>query len=230
MLRNMSHEVRTPITSIIGFSKILADSLEGIPQEHADKIHQASQRLMKTIDSVLELSKLEVDAHELEREIARLEQAAWWAVELLDRRAEQNDLDLQTTIPDQSIAGYWNQEALNQIAEQLVENAIKFTPAGGTVELRVWRDEDEAVLEVEDNGAGMDPDEVDRLFEPFKQASGGLTRNYLGIGLGLPIVRQLVEALGGTIEVQTERGEGAHFIVRLPMGDGGDGKTSAKDD
>ena len=219
ILRNMSHEVRTPITSIIGFSKILSDSLDGIPEEHADKIHQASQRLMKTIDSVIELSKLEVDAHDLEREIARLDQAARWAVELLDCRTERKGLELRTSIPDQPIAGYWNQEALNQIVEHLLENAVRFTPAEGTIELRVFRTENQAVLEIEDSGIGMDPDEVDRLFKPFKQASEGLTRNHSGVGLGLPIVRQLAEALGGTVEVETETGEGSCFMVRLPLGE-----------
>ena len=216
MLRNMSHEIRTPITSIIGFSKILADSLDGTPRRHADKIHQASQRLMKTIDSVLELSKLEAGSEGLEREAARLDQAARWAAELLARQAEEEDVELRKTLPDDSVEGFWNQEGLNQIAEHLLENAIKFTPEGGTVEVRVRASESEAVLEVEDTGIGMAPDEVDTLFEPFEQASQGLEREYAGVGLGLPIVEKFVEAFGGTVSVQTERGAGTCVSVRLP--------------
>jgi len=217
ILRNMSHEVRTPITAIIGYSKILADSLEGTPQEQADKIHEASQHLMKTIDSVLELSKLEADASDLDREIARLDQAVEWALDPLYRQAERHDLELQTVIPDQPIEGYWNQEALYKIVLQLVENAIKFTPAGGRIEIRVREEQNEGVLEVEDTGIGMDAGEVESLFDPFRQASAGLTREHEGVGLGLTIVREITEALGGTIDVDTETGEGARVTVRLPQ-------------
>jgi PAS domain S-box-containing protein len=216
VLRNVSHEIRTPITSIIGFSKILADSLDDPLREHADRIHRASQRLMKTIDSVLDLSTLEADVHELERETARLCRAVRWAAELLGAQAEEKDVALQRELPEGVVEGYWNQEALNQIAEELLENAIKFTPPGGTVAVRVWETEADAVLEVEDTGIGMEPEEVEKLFEPFKQASDGLTREYAGVGLGLAIVKELTEALGGTVEVQTENGEGSCFTVRLP--------------
>jgi PAS domain S-box-containing protein len=216
MLRNMSHEIRTPITSIIGFSKILADSLDGPPQGHADKIHRASQRLMKTIDSVLELSKLEAGGEGLERETARLDQAVRWAVELLACQAEEEAVELRKTLPDAPIEGFWNQEGLNQIAEHLLENAIKFTPEGGTVAVRARTSGREAVLEVEDTGIGMAPDEVDTLFEPFKQASEGLEREYAGVGLGLSIVKEFVEVFGGTVSVQTEEGRGTRVTVRLP--------------
>jgi len=216
MLRNMSHEIRTPITSIIGFSKILADSLKGTRKGHAENIHQASQHLMKTIDSVLELSKLEANVHDLEREAARLDESARWAVELLDRQAENDDVELQTALPEHPVEGIWNQEGLNLIAEHLLENAIKFTPAGGAVELRVGRDGGEAFLEVEDTGIGMEADEVAELFKPFEQASDGLTREYDGVGLGLSIVKELTEALGGRIEVDTEKGQGSRFTLWFP--------------
>jgi len=217
MLRNMSHEIRTPITSIIGFSKLLTDSLEGTAQEHAENIHEAGQHLMKTIDSVLELSKLETGVHDLERETARLDQAVRWNAELLGLQAEEHGVTLETDLPASPIEGHWNQEALHQITQHLLENAIKFTPEGGVVELRAWQDVDEAVLEVEDTGIGMNPDEVSTLLEPFRQASEGLTREFEGVGLGLPIVRELTDALGGTVEVQTEKGEGSCFTVRLPF-------------
>lgn len=193
------------------------DVLRETRRLHAQGARKVALISIEINASFLDLSTLEANAQELERETARLGQAARWAVELLGSQAEQNDLDLHVALPQEPIDGLWNQEALNRIAEHLLENAIKFTPAGGSVALRAWEAEDEAVLEVEDTGIGMKPGEVDTLFEPFEQASGGLEREYAGVGLGLAIVNELVTALGGTVAVETEKGKGARFVVRFPF-------------
>ena len=133
----------------------------------------------------------------------------------LKERQKKKGLELTTEFPDTPVEGLWNQEALNQIAENLLENAIKFTPEGGQVTIRV-RQEDEAILEIEDTGIGMDPAEVPELFEGFKQASDGWTREYEGVGLGLTIVQGLTEVLGGTVDVTTEKGKGTRIAIRLP--------------
>lgn len=217
MLANMSHEVRTPATSIIGFSKVLANALDGELADYAENIHRAAQHLTKTIDSVLQLSKLEANVQDFDRERARLDQAAEWAFELLELRAQEKGVDLRKALPDAPVAGRWNQEALNHIAENLLENAIKFTPEGGRVEVWVRRESEAAVLEVEDTGIGMDPARVPELFEGFRQASEGLSREYEGVGLGLPIVKQLTEALGGTLDIDTEKGTGTCVTVHFPL-------------
>jgi signal transduction histidine kinase len=109
-----------------------------------------------------------------------------------------------------------DREGLRVVLQNLVSNAIKYTPSGGTVWVRVQSEGTSAVLEVEDTGIGMEPAQVDTLFEPFRQASEGWSREYEGTGLGLTLVRRLVEQLNGTISVDTEKGEGARFTVRLP--------------
>lgn len=113
-----------------------------------------------------------------------------------------------------------NEEALTRITENLLENAIKFTPEGGRAEVRAW--EEEAVLEVEDTGIGISEEALSEVFKAFKQESEGFGRDYEGSGLGLSIVKKLTEALGGTIDVKTEKREGSCFTVRLPRTGGPD--------
>ena len=219
LLTNVSHEVRTPITSIIGFSKILTQLLEGAPKAHAEKIYHSGQYLMKTINSVLELSKLESGPQNLDRRPVRLKKVMEWAVELLAPEAEKKQIDLETDAPESPVVAFGNQEVLNHIAENLLENAIKFTPEGGRVEIRVREEPDEAILEVEDTGIGMDPEEVPMLFKGFKQESEGLNREHEGVGLGLTIVKKLADALGAKVEIETEKERGTLVTVHVPQAD-----------
>ena len=217
MLANMSHEIRTPITSIIGFSKVLTQMLQGEAEEHAERIYQAGQHLMKTIHSILQLSKLESGVQDLEQRGISLNRVAEWAADLLAPQAREKNHSLEVNVPESPTVVLGNREALNRIAENLVENAIKFTPDGGRIEIRVREEKEEACLEIEDTGIGMDRDAELELFQAFKQGSGGLTREYEGSGLGLSIVRELTERLEGTIDVETQKGEGSCFTVRFPL-------------
>lgn len=216
MLANMSHELRTPLTSITGFSEMLEENLNGDLEVFATQIHQSSQRLMDTLDSVLHLSKLEAGVHELEREELPLEEIVEDVLEMTHHRAEEKSLALTTDSPSESVVGRWNRDAVFRICRNLVDNAIKFTPEGGRVDVRVGTDNQEAVLQVEDTGIGMKPDHVMGLFEAFQQESEGLGREYEGSGLGLSIVKQLTEELEGSVEVETEKGTGTCFTIRLP--------------
>lgn len=216
MLANMSHEVRTPLTSIIGFSEMLTEELEGGLGEFAEKIYHSSQRLMSTLDSVLQLSKLEAGMTDLERATEDLSDAVRETVEMLRARAEDQGVTLEATLPADPVTGQWNEGALNRIAGNLVENAIKFTPEGGHVEVRLLNRGDDALLEVEDTGVGISEEFQPHVFEAFKQESDGLRREYEGSGLGLSIVQQLVEAHGGDIELESEEGTGTRFRIRLP--------------
>lgn len=217
MLANMSHEIRTPLTSITGFAEVLVERLEGEPTVFAEKIQKGSRRLMNTLESVLHLSKLEADATQLARDEVPLGEVAEDVVEILRPRADEKALILTAETPDTPVTGRWNEDALRRICRNLLENAIKFTPEQGRVDVRVRTGENEAILEVDDTGIGMDPDGVDELFEAFKQESEGLGREFEGSGLGLSITKRLVEALDGTIDVETEKEKGTCFTVHLPM-------------
>lgn len=215
MLANMSHELRTPLTSITGFSEVLQEELEGSPADFATKIHESSLRLQRTLELVLHLSKLEAGIEDLEREYLALSTVVDDVKNVLSKHAAEKNLTVATRTPDSPVQGHWNEDALHRICRNLLENAIKFTPEGGRIEVRV-REEEDAVLEVEDTGIGMDPSQVSSLFEAFKQESEGMDREYEGSGLGLSIVKRLTEEMGGTIDVETEKGDGSCFIVRLP--------------
>lgn len=217
MLANMSHEIRTPLTSIMGFAEVLTDEgAEGDVRRFAHLIARSGRRLEKTLSSVLELSKLEAGVYELDLAPVRLGTVVKDTADMFESQAEEADVTLRVHTPSEEANGQWNEGALARITENLLENAIKFTPEGGSVEVRVDQTPEAALLEVADTGIGMDPAQVPGLFRPFKQESEGLEREYEGTGLGLSIVKRLTEAHGGTVDVETAKGEGTTFRVRLP--------------
>lgn len=216
MLANMSHEVRTPLTSIIGFSELLTGHWNGQLQEFARRTYKSSQQLLDTLNSILQLSKLEVGAATLERETVCITDVVWETVRLLEPREEEKSIDVETTLPDEPVSGVWNKDTIRRIIRNLVENAIKLTPNGGRVELRAWEDDDEVVLEVEDTGIGISEELVPDIFQAFRQEPEGLGREFEGSSLGLSIVHHLVESPKGTVEVHTEKGAGTCFRVRPP--------------
>ncbi len=216
MLANMSHEIRTPLTSIVGLSEVLHENLEGDQADLADIVHKSSQRLKETLTSVLQLSKLEAGAHDLDRTPVGLAPIADETVKLLHPKAVDQSVEMTATVPDDPVKGEWDEGALKRIVTNLAENAIKFTPEGGEIEVRVATKGDTAVLAVEDTGVGIDEAFLPDIFNAFEQEDGGIDREHEGSGLGLAITKRLTEALGGTIEVESEKGEGTCFTVRLP--------------
>ncbi|WP_263810390.1 PAS domain-containing sensor histidine kinase [Salinibacter pepae] len=219
MLANMSHEIRTPLTSITGFSEVLEQNLSGQHGDFATKIRKSSERLQRTLESVLHLSKLESSVHKLKREEVSLRAVVEDVTAALRDDLTEKSLALQTEIPDSPVSGISNEDALHRICRNLLENAIKFTPAGGCVGIRLLDEGRSATLEIEDSGIGMDPENVPGLFQAFRQESEGMAREYEGSGLGLSIVKRLTDELGGEVDVETEKGEGTCFAVTLPLTD-----------
>jgi signal transduction histidine kinase len=216
MLANVSHEIRTPLTSILGFSELLKDRLSGRLERFARRTYESSRRLSETLNSILRLSKLEAGVATLDREAVSLPEVVREVRPLLEGEAEKKSITIETDRPGTAVTGHWNADALRRIPRNLLENAIKFTPSGGRIDVRIRTDGTAAVLEVEDTGIGIREEVVPEIFQAFRQESEGLSREYEGSGLGLSIVRHLVEEHRGTIEVRTEKGEGTCFVVRLP--------------
>lgn len=232
LLANMNHEVRTPLTSITGFSEIMMDDLSEPHNRHAELIHQSSQRLMQTLDAVMQFSQLEAGAEALSFETFDLRTEFRFVAEQMRPAAEAQHVDLDIDGSPEPVSGCWDRTAVRRIVMNLLENAIKFSGKGATVRLRAGTAPNDALpvkIRVQDSGIGIGKDAQERIFDPFVQESEGLRRRYEGTGLGLSIVQRLTHALGGTVEVQSERGEGATFSVRLPAdsrshdltGDGG---------
>ena len=212
-LANMSHEIRTPLTSVIGFSEVLEEEVEADYVRFARLIRKSSTRLKEVLNSVLRLSKLEVGAVEFEPEDLDLATEVERTVELLQPQAEEKDLTLQMTAPDE-LPAHLDPGATGRILDNLVGNAIKYTPDGGRVDVCLRSDDTWAELKVRDTGKGIDEALLPNLFEPFVQAPGEDGRDE-GSGLGLAITKRLVEGMNGEIDVDTEPGEGTVFTVRL---------------
>jgi signal transduction histidine kinase len=210
------------LTSIIGFAEAIgseATALElpdGTPlPEHATLIERSGKRLLETLEGVLNLSKLEAGQMEIASEPVDVADQARRVAEELSPDAQKNEIDLCRELEDRSARA--DEAAIQMILRNLLSNAIKYTEAGGTIWVRTYRQDDRAVLEVEDTGIGMEPSVVDGLFDPFRQASEGFAREYEGSGVGLAVTRAATEQMGGSIEVETEKGKGSRFTVRFPM-------------
>lgn len=228
ILANMKHEVRTPLTSVLSFAGILKQNVSEQDERYVDLIIRGGERLRDTFDSVIRLSELETGAVELEPEPINLCHVADTTVQLLRPQAEENGLDLRTQFPKDPVRGEWDENALFHIAENLLENAIKFTSEGGSVIVRVRDNGAESVLEVEDTGIGISDEDRSYIFDAFRQVEDGPKRQYDGSGLGLSIVKKLVEAHGGDIDLESVPGEGSCFVVRLPKStDSGNAKERA---
>ena len=217
-LANMSHEIRTPLTSIIGFAEAIGDEVEadaeGPVPRFAGLIEESGRHLLDTLNAVLNLSKLEAGEAQLAPETVDLAVQVEELAQQFRPRADDAAVDLR--VEANPVPAWANEGGLQVVLRNLVSNAIKYTEEDGQVQVRTRRDDEASVLEVEDTGIGMDPEQVPTLFEPFRQASEGTSREYEGTGLGLAVTKRVVNQMGGTIEVETEPGVGTCFTVRLP--------------
>jgi PAS domain S-box-containing protein len=214
-LANVSHEIRTPLTSIIGFAEILADEVPSAKQNRAEKIVQSARRLMQTLDSVLDLSMIEAGEFSLNCRPFDLAEEVRQRADLLRPMAERNGLDFLLDVPAEGMEVTLDANCLDRILTNLVTNAIKFTDEGH-VAVRVRSPSSTVILQVDDSGIGIEEDFLPDLFDAFQQESAGLQRKHQGTGLGLSITKELVEMMDGTIEVDSRKGHGTTFTVRLP--------------
>ena len=215
-LANMSHEIRTPLTSIIGFAEVLAEQDLGEARRFTDLIRSGGQRLLETLNSVLDLSQLEAGSMRLTPRPIDVGHTVRSAADLFTPKAEKKGIVLRTDMPKDPVAATLDEAALHRILNNLLSNAVKFTGEGGRIDVRLDPQPTHLVLEIEDTGIGIDADFVDHLFEAFQQESSGDARAFEGSGLGLTITHRLVNLMGGDIAVATEKGEGTRFTVRLP--------------
>jgi hypothetical protein len=222
-LANMSHELRTPLNAIIGYSEMLVEEAEDAGNEAmlADlgKIHSAGRHLLSLINDILDLSKIEAGKMELYVEEFALGPVIEDVVSTAQPLAEKSGARLEASGMDDLGTMRSDVTRIRQILLNLLSNAYKFTQ-GGTVRLAVAREEREGGdwlrFVVSDDGIGMSPDQLERLFQAFTQASASTSARFGGTGLGLAISRQFCRMMGGDIEVESEEGAGSTFTVRLP--------------
>ncbi|NBC18002.1 MAG: PAS domain S-box protein [Bacteroidetes bacterium] len=213
-LANMSHEIRTPLTGIIGFASVLDDEVSEEHREIVTLIRHSGERLMETLNSVLDLARLEAGALDIEPTLLNLIEEVTETARLFQSMSDEKDLPLRIETPRQPVHALLDRAALHRVLSNLLSNAIKFTESGH-VALTLTVEDDDAVITVEDTGIGISDDFMPHLFDEFKQESTGLARSHTGSGLGLAITRRLVEQMGGAIEVESTKGEGTCFILRF---------------
>ncbi|WP_179862121.1 PAS domain S-box protein [Longibacter salinarum] len=215
-LANMSHEIRTPLTSIIGFAEVLEGRESTTENDIATIIGRSSQRLLRTLNSVLDLSKLEAGAMKCCPEWVDVKKRTQESVRLFQPKTAEANVTMRTEVPASPLRSHLDVSALDRILDNLIGNAIKFTPEGGHVTVRASGTDDVVTLEVEDTGIGVPDDFRQHLFEPFLQAPSGPDNDHQGTGLGLAITRQLIRLMGGEISVSSTEGVGTCFTVTLP--------------
>ena len=214
-LANMSHEIRTPLTGILGSAQVLAEGLEGDHRNLAQIIEDAGTRLLDTINSVLEMARIEAGEVQPEVEVLNLYEEAEASARVLANVADKRCLLLRVEQPKESVYAQIDRSCLHRILNNLIGNAIKFTREGAiTVEIEGTKDD--ATLTVRDTGVGISKEFLPHLFDDFKQESTGLKRSHEGSGLGLAITNKLVEMMGGTISVDSIKGIGSAFSVTFP--------------
>lgn len=232
-LANMSHELRTPLNSLLILSQLLAENKEGnlLPKqrEYASTIYASGRDLLKLIDEVLDLSKIEAGKMDVSLDLLLIRDAVDFIESSFHPVARKKSLDLTVLVREGVPAGIWtDSHRVKQIVRNLLSNAFKFTREGGvTVEIRQADTEELAsvglkgagetlAISVTDTGIGVPPEKQALIFEAFQQADGTTSRHYGGTGLGLSISRELARLLGGVITLCSEEGRGSAFTLYLP--------------
>ncbi|NLK01358.1 MAG: PAS domain-containing protein [Clostridia bacterium] len=216
----MSHELRTPLNSILGFSELLGEGVAGELNEkqkrYVNNILYSGGHLLSLINDILDISKIEAGKMEWETSSFDLVQTAGNSMVMLTERAERSGINLELDIQEEEIIVKMDERKIKQILYNLLSNAVKFTPEGGRAGLRVKNKGEKLYLEVWDEGVGIPREKMDMLFEPFVQLDGSLRRKHEGTGLGLHLVKRMVELGGGSIRPESTLGEGSRFIVEFP--------------
>jgi signal transduction histidine kinase len=221
-LANMSHELRTPLNSVIGFSEVLEDEIFGPinekQHEYVNNILTSGKHLLSLINDILDISKVESGKMELDLTEFSLQEAVESSFVMLKEKALKDGITLSINLsPEADVNIVADKRKLKQILFNLISNAVKFTPTGGTVDVHAIRYYDFIQITVADSGMGIKEEDILKLFQPFTQLEPVYTKEFEGTGLGLALSRQLVELHGGRIWVESYVGTGSRFSFTIPI-------------
>lgn len=217
-LRMVSHELRTPLNAVIGFSEILSGELYGplgSPQykEYAGIVHESGLKLLKLVNQIVELARLESDVTDIEMTPEPVDEALDDVIEGLRAEAARRDVVVHVVGQGALPAVLADSRGLRTMLTNLLQNAVTHSPAGGVVHVGAARIGQEVEITIRDQGPGVESSEIPRLLQPFEQGGSALTRSQEGVGLGLPIVDLLSRAMGGRLKLSSSLGAG--FLARL---------------
>ena len=225
-LSNMSHDIRTPMNAIIGFTTLAVSNIDDKKRvrDYLGKILSSSNHLLSLINDILDMSRIENGKIHLEETEVSLSEVLHDLKTIISGQIHAKQLELYMDAMDVTNEDvYCDKTRLNQVLLNLLSNAVKFTPAGGTVSVRIrqcpgtQKGSELYEIRVKDNGIGMSQEFVKKIFSPFERERTSTVSRTQGTGLGMAITKNIVNMMGGTIEVHTEQGKGTEFIVRLPF-------------
>jgi len=217
---NASHELKTPITAIRGLSETVVNDPDVDKQtlmSFMERIHAQSIRLSQLVGDLMTISRLEADSGEHNFSRINLVDLISRAITAARPVAENKQHALTAKLPGEKLEVFGDRQNLNQLLDNLIDNAIKYTPVAGRIEVRLRREELDVVLEVEDSGIGISPQHQERVFERFYRIDKARSQSLGGTGLGLSIVRNIAERHQGSVDVVSQPGKGSVFIFRMPL-------------
>ena len=225
-LSNMSHDIRTPMNAIIGFTTLAVSNMDDKErvQDYLSKILASGNHLLSLINDILDMSRIESGKIHLEETETNLSDVLHDLKTIVSGQIHAKQLELYMDamdVTDEDV--YCDKTRLNQVLLNLLSNAIKFTPAGGTVSVRLRqlpgtrKDREQYEIRVKDNGIGMSPEFAKKIFDPFERERSSTVSRIQGTGLGMAITKNIVDMMGGTIEIRTEPGKGTEFIIRVAL-------------
>ncbi len=219
---NVSHELRTPLNAIIGYTFLLKEGVCGeVGEEHQtalDGIERNANDLIRLVNDVLDLAKIEAGKLSVELEQIDLAELIRTMVENMGQVIKEKPIEVEAKLPPHLPPIESDPVRIRQILINLLSNAIKFTHQGKiTIEAKTFPERGGIEVSVQDTGIGIRPEDVERIFDKFRQADGQSTREYGGVGLGLAVVKDLLHLLGGEIRVESQVGRGSTFTIFLPV-------------
>ena len=225
-LSNMSHDIRTPMNAIIGFTTLAVSNMDDKErvQDYLSKILASGNHLLSLINDILDMSRIESGKIHLEETETNLSDVLHDLKTIVSGQIHAKQLELYMDamdVTDEDV--YCDKTRLNQVLLNLLSNAIKFTPAGGTVSVRLRqlpgtrKDREQYEIRVKDNGIGMSPEFAKKIFDPFERERSSTVSRIQGTGLGMAITKNIVDMMGGTIEIRTEPDKGTEFIIRVAL-------------
>jgi signal transduction histidine kinase/CHASE3 domain sensor protein len=221
-LASMSHELRTPLQAALGFAQLVRSGMYGdVNEQQAEvlgRVERSQMHLARLIDDILDFARLEAGRVRVEMGKVVLAEVIGDLGQLVEPQAAKKKIELALLPPEDGLSVIGDRHRLQQILVNLVGNAIKFTPEGGTIRVGALADGDSVLIAITDTGMGIPADRLQAIFEPFVQVEDSLTRTASGAGLGLAISRDLARAMGGDMKVESELGKGSTFSVILPKG------------
>jgi len=216
----MTHELKGPLMAIQGLLDVM---LKGYVGGLTEKQEELIKRMYRRIDSVMEVSKGLLDIYQWQ---SRKPDVQWVplsikeqiqrAVDLFKTSAQEKGLSINVELPDEELTLMGTEEDMEKILNNLITNAIKYTPDGGTISLGLSASDDQVILRVKDTGIGVDTEDIPKIFDEFFRTQKAKEMDPYGRGMGLPFVRKVVETLGGTINVISDKAKGTEFILTFP--------------